>query len=49
VFGRSFVRFCFDNVYVVVFDRIALIVLGCVQLCYECYVENTLFVFIHII
>ena len=37
VFGRSFVQFYFDNVYVVS-GKIALIVLGYAQLCYERYV-----------
>jgi hypothetical protein len=32
-FGRSFVQLCFGNVYVVVLSQIALIILGCVQLC----------------
>jgi hypothetical protein len=36
VFGESFFRLSLDNVYVVVLGKIALIVLGCVQLCLAC-------------
>ena len=39
VFGRSFVQFYFDSVYVIVLSKIVLIVLSYVQLCLVCCIK----------
>jgi hypothetical protein len=37
VFGGSFFLLYHGSIYVVVLDKIVLIILGCVQLCLVCY------------